>query len=1688
MRTGKRRALLRWGGIGGAVGLLASVLFTVVPLLGATSAPAQTTPTATLALTKGAFVSGTSTPLTSPVTPGEGFDYQIEASCSGLTEGCVNAVTTDVLPPGIDFVGFEPSPLYTVTFDSATNTVTVTYTSALASPPNPPDSVGIEAGSALITTLHVSLSTATTVPNGSTITNTADATADNTNDANSSADITVSIPTVITATATKTVNPTSMVAQSGTAATVTLGVSNASTGEPNVTSLTVADTTAATWDTFNLASVGPVAYPTGADQVSVGICTDPAPCTASEFVNGAPQTGPDISLPVGLDPTTVTGIQFIFTNSLGHPLPPSTEGGSVAVGLILRDTDRSTGDPIDPTTNLTQSNCATPSAVNVVAGTPTTVTGTDACASYTILPGIVGVDVSKQVFPDADGSFTDNGFPVTGQTPPSGVTAVTTAKNTSAFSVDNLTITDPSASCTPATCNFADINPTSLQLTFPTGATDATGHVTCSDGTTVPFSAAAPPMVVIPDVTCPAGTTGTSVTVTFTGTIPSGASGKVAVHAVLTPMAVGGDVLSDCSDATITGTTSSAAGTGCNSLTLQSPSFGVGPGKENTGNPSTDNELVPGEAFNFTLSAQNRSNLPVTAFEIADPSDPPPADSPFPFPLQITSASVSLGGPSSTPAPTFAVEVFDPTTSAWVPFTASAAATASGVRAILTTGVVVPNQTVTLALGTLVSPDTPPGTTITNCQVSTIGQDQGTASASACSPTLTTQPPTTAGSVGKAIVPNTLTAPLPGSAPTAQVGLSAANIGNLPMNRIVITDPNPSVPTASDFFDNVDLVSLGAVHFPSGANQVQVDACLSLTDCQAGTYVLGTPTTSTTPSLPAGVTAANVVGLRFTFSNTSGGFVLNPVPVSSVPGPACPGATACFTVVPRTTLRSTGAPISFPLTVIDFATAAGESPLTTPNLASFGPAMADLTVTPGTPQLGVAKSASPTTVPPGIPITYTLTTTNTGTAAIPGLTITEPLPAGLVFNSGFVGTNGPYSISSTVPAGGTPVPTPTFTVTGSTLVWQWPTSYLFDPTSTVTLTFQANITPGTPGGTVVPNQYGAGSSDAPTMTALTCAGGATKDPTIGCLANASVTTGFGSAVDAQKWVHGDDSLGFFDTLTNTPVAIGDPSCPLLVIGTDNYTRYPCVAEVLAGQNFTFVLDITNVGTTLLTDTRLVDDLPKIGDKGVIVPAARGTEWDPSPTLAAAPTLAPGDPGALTVAYDNTSPGCIDDLSEPPGTCPPPDWTDPLSPAVEAIRAFVTFPGSLPPGGTTAMVLPMSAPTDLTSPPSQIPIAWNSFAHTDFFNDDGTAVQLPAVEPEKAGVALPFGSLEIAKVITGPIPDGSVIGPFTFTYSCDVTPATGTSVTVASGTATIDAVTTPATPTPVTIAGIPVGAVCTITETGTGGGTPTTNPTTVTIASSADPTSPTATVATVTDAFPPPRLIVIKKVTGAAAGLVKGPWTIQVNCTIGGNPVPGFPRNLTFDTPESQSLTDIPVGAECTASEPDTAGASTPPTIVYTPGDPDGPVTIPAGEDAVATVTNPYNAVSLTVTKTVVGPGPAGPWTIHTSCHLTSNTGTNIPVTLPAADATFKLSSGQKHVITVPVGARCTATEVGAPADDTVTYNASTTPVTITVHTDTTLAVTNTFHPPPKPAPAPVPAPAPTAPPAPITPITVPVTG
>ncbi len=213
----------------------------------------------------------------------------------------------------------------------------------------------------------------------------------------------------------------------------------------------------------------------------------------------------------------------------------------------------------------------------------------------------------------------------------------------------------------------------------------------------------------------------------------------------------------------------------------------------------------------------------------------------------------------------------------------------------------------------------------------------------------------------------------------------------------------------------------------------------------------------------------------------------------------------------------------------------------------------------------------------------------------------------------------------------------------------------------------------------------------------------------------------GNAFRTEKWVAGDDSLGWMNSLTKELLPLEDPGCPRLDVDGQVFTRYPCVARVAPGQGFDFYLRLTNSGTNPATEVRLVDVFPAPGDtRCVRRRASAAPSGSRRPPCSGRSCLA--GTGELAGSYTTAAPPvCTDDLNRPAvrlrrrglGSA---DY----DPAATAFRAFVTFPATdlLGPGASSALRFRMAAPPAPTNP-EQNEIAWNSFAHTDFFLDNGS---------------------------------------------------------------------------------------------------------------------------------------------------------------------------------------------------------------------------------------------------------------------------------------------------------------------------------------------------------------------------------
>ncbi len=229
-----------------------------------------------------------------------------------------------------------------------------------------------------------------------------------------------------------------------------------------------------------------------------------------------------------------------------------------------------------------------------------------------------------------------------------------------------------------------------------------------------------------------------------------------------------------------------------------------------------------------------------------------------------------------------------------------------------------------------------------------------------------------------------------------------------------------------------------------------------------------------------------------------------------------------------------------------------------------------------------------------------------------------------------------------------------------------------------------------------------------------------------------------------------------------------------------------------------------------------------------------------------------------------------------------------------------------------------------------------------------------------------------------------------------------------------------------IDGLPIGTLCTITETGTGGADSTPAPVTVTIADDEQ-----IVYADVTNYYSAGTITLTKALGGElgdSAAATSAVFDVLVTCQIDveGELLTLFSDTIGISGGESILIEDeqgdtllLPLGARCFGEETD-AGAATSSTV-----DPDSyetGVEVTSGspselQDLEIVATNVFDVAELTVTKTVVGPGLAGPYGFEVTCSYEGEA-----YALDAADASFELSHGESRTIQVAPGVDCVVTE------------------------------------------------------------------
>ena len=200
----------------------------------------------------------------------------------------------------------------------------------------------------------------------------------------------------------------------------------------------------------------------------------------------------------------------------------------------------------------------------------------------------------------------------------------------------------------------------------------------------------------------------------------------------------------------------------------------------------------------------------------------------------------------------------------------------------------------------------------------------------------------------------------------------------------------------------------------------------------------------------------------------------------------------------------------------------------------------------------------------------------------------------------------------------------------------------------------------------------------------------------------------GAGIDAIKWVKGQCDA--------------------------DWTRFPEVGQTVPGGLADYQLVITNPNATPITNFVVIDILPFIGDKGVLDPQDRLSEWRPN--LAGSVTA----PAGITVEYSTETNPCRDEMENPddgipnnfPSGCTVANWSTTPPANITAVQSLRFDFGSLVlnQGESVTLEWPMRAPV---TAPTTGEVAWNSFAWKAEREDNGNPL-LPA-EPLKVGIQL-----------------------------------------------------------------------------------------------------------------------------------------------------------------------------------------------------------------------------------------------------------------------------------------------------------------------------------------------------------------
>ena len=342
------------------------------------------------------------------------------------------------------------------------------------------------------------------------------------------------------------------------------------------------------------------------------------------------------------------------------------------------------------------------------------------------------------------------------------------------------------------------------------------------------------------------------------------------------------------------------------------------------------------------------------------------------------------------------------------------------------------------------------------------------------------------------------------------------------------------------------------------------------------------------------------------------------------------------------------------------------------------------------------------------------------TNPVSGVVISDLLPAGFAYVAGSGTGSGNAWAAAGSPA---PVETviPNFASSGRTLVrWSWTTATgnnVTIPTSASDQVFGINLK-------AIPNTFGTGIKN--------CIYASVDSPTSFSLIDNPVVDTNDYDGDGNTTETLTSACTSFDVIGVTASA-GLELFKLVKGQLDtDYSRYPATGITTASGGLDYRLVVKNPNSVPMTNIKIVDILPYIGDAGVIDLSPRNSQWQPN---LAGPVSAPN---GVTVYYSTEPNPCRDEMKQPsdpspfPAGCATANWTTTAPANITTVRSLKFDFGSLVLNQNDQLELnwPMRAPVNA---PANGEVAWNSFGFSSTRADNNQNL-LPS-EPIKVGIKL-----------------------------------------------------------------------------------------------------------------------------------------------------------------------------------------------------------------------------------------------------------------------------------------------------------------------------------------------------------------